>query len=552
MRPTDVEFRTALRAQAARIDRYQKGQMSDTEFRPLRVSYGLYYELEHTSYLQRIKLPGGVMSAAQAVELASLADQYARGRIHFTTRQNVQLHWVALDRVPEIYERLHAVGITTRGAAGDSVRNVTLCTHAGISPDELFDVAPYAHATHDHFLFHPLNLALPRKFKIAFSGCPRDCAQARINDIGFYPHVRAGQHGFSVYAAGGLGPQPFLAQCVREFVPVEDTLIMVEAVLQLWSERGERKNRKRARMKYLFQRMGAERFVAAVNERYARIEAAHGRDLRAELAAQVREFKPGSPLQPPSPLPQTPDRHLAHWLRTNVFAQKQEGYFAGTALLPLGEISGAQLRGLAELAQRLGAGELRASNDQNLIVPWIAGACMEQFYRGLCALALGSADALHSTDVVSCPGADYCALAISRSMAVAGAIRAQLQAAGLAEQLGPLRIKASGCPNSCGQHHIADIGLTGLSVKSSDGQTQPHYSLLLGGAVGETTAAIGRRLPGRFREEDVPRAVAALVTFYQRKRNADEGFSDFVQRIRPEELPRIARQGASPAQAVNS
>ena len=162
---------------------------------------------------------------------------------------------------------------------------------------------------------------------------------------------------------------------------------------------------------------------------------------------------------------------------------------------------------------------------------------MEQFYRGLCALELGSADALHATDVVSCPGADYCALAISRSMAVGGAIRARLQADGLAEELGLFRIKASGCPNSCGQHHIGDIGLTGLSVKRSDGQTHPHYSLLLGGAVGETTAAIGRRLPGRFREEDVPRAVSALIAFYRDERRTDEGFSDFVRRVGPDHLP---------------
>ncbi|MFI5397814.1 MAG: nitrite/sulfite reductase [Candidatus Binatia bacterium] len=547
MRPTDDELRAALRTQAERFERYRQGTMTDAEFRPLRVSYGLYYELEHTSYLQRIKLPGGVLTVAQADELADLADEYARGRIHFTTRQNVQLHWVGLDKVMEIYERLHAVGITTRGAAGDSVRNVTMCAHAGIWPAELFDVTPYAHATHDHFLFHPLNLTLPRKFKIAFSSCPQDCAQARINDIGFFPYVQAGRRGFSVYAAGGLGPQPFLAQLIREFVPVEDTLIIVEAILHLWSERGERKNRKRARMKYLFQRLGAERFVAAMDELSAKIEAAQGPELRAELTDLVEGFKESAPHQPPSPLPQSGDTHFSHWLRTNAFAQRQEGYYAGTILLPLGEISGAQLRGVANLARRFGAGGLRASNDQNLMVSWIPGARVEEFYRGLCALDLGSADALHITDVVSCPGADYCSLAISRSMAVAGAIQEQLRAADSVDGLGLFRIKASGCPNSCGQHHIGDIGLTGLSVKGADGQPHPHYSMLLGGAVGETTAAIGKRVPGRFREEDVPQAVAALAAYFQRERRAGEDFSAFVQRIGLNQLTRVARQPVSVA-----
>lgn len=548
MRPSDAEFRAALRTQAERIDRYREGRMTDAEFRPLRVSYGLYYELEHTSYLQRIKLPGGVLTAAQAEALAGLADEYARGRIHFTTRQNVQLHWVELDKVTEIYQRLHAVGLTTRGAAGDSVRNVTMCAHAGIWPAELFDVTPYAHATHDHFLFHPLNLTLPRKFKIAFSSCPQDCAQARINDIGFFPHVRNGRRGFSVYAAGGLGPQPFLAQPIREFVPVEDTLIMVEAILRLWSERGERKNRKRARMKYLFQHLGAERFVAAVNELYAKIEAAQGAALRAELKELVEGFKESEPSQPPSALPPSGDPRFSHWLRTNAFAQKQAGYYAGTILLPLGDISAEQLRGVANLARRFGAGGLRASNDQNLMVPWIPGAQLEEFYSGLCSLNLDSADAVRITDVVSCPGADYCALAVSRSMAVAAAIRTHLLGAnGGAKDLGVFRIKVSGCPNSCGQHHIGDIGLTGLSVKGADGQAHPHYSMLLGGGVGETTAAVGKRVSGRIREEDVPEAVAAVATYYQRERKSSEGFGDFVQRVGVDQLTTIARQGASGA-----
>ncbi len=546
MRPSDSEFRAALRTQAERIEGYRQGQLTDNEFRPVRVSYGLYYELEQTSYLQRIKLPAGRLSAAQADVIADIADEYGRGRIHVSTRQNVQLHWVKLAQVMEIYERLQAAGITTRGAAGDSVRNVTACCHAGMWPDEPFDVTPYACATHDHFLFHPLNLTLPRKFKIAFSSCPDDCAKAPINDLGFFARLRDGRRGFSVYAAGGLGAQPFLARPLREFVAAEDALIMVEAVLRLWNERGERKNRKKARTKHLFQRLGAQRFVAAVNKLHAEIEAQQGAALRAELKEVVEGFPRSRPPHPPSPPPAGGETSFAHWVRTNVFAQKQEGYYAATIVLPMGEISGAQLRGVAALARACGAEELRTTTDQNLLLPWVPGARLQELYGQLSALGLGEADALHITDIVSCPGADYCSLAVGHSMRVAAALREHLAARnGQVEELGVFRIRVSGCPDSCGQHHLGDIGLTGLWVKGPAGQVHPHYSLLLGGRVGEGVAAIGKRVPGRFPEEDVPSVVGALSAYYRQARQTDERFADFVQRVGMERVAEVARGAAT-------
>src|SRR5262249_27927842 len=222
-----------------------------------------------------------ILTAAQADEVAAIADDYARGVIHVTTRQDVQLHWIDLAKVMEIYERLHAVGITTRGACADSVRNITGCIHAGIWPGELFDVAPYLLALHEYFLFHPLNLTLPRKFKIAFSSCDADCVQGPVNDIAFFPRLRGSQRGFSVHAGGGLGSQPFLARPLREFVAVEDTFLIAEAILRLQHRSGERKNRKKARMKYLFQRLGAQRFLAEVDRLYAQIEAQECQALRA-------------------------------------------------------------------------------------------------------------------------------------------------------------------------------------------------------------------------------------------------------------------------------
>ena len=546
MRPTDTDFRDALRGHAGRVERYRRGELNDNEFRPIRLGYGLYYQLDHTSHMQRIKLPGGLLTARQAEVLADIADDYARGVLHVTTRQDLQVHWIDLGIVIEMYERLHAVGITTRGACADSVRNVTGCIHAGVWPGELFDVMPYVMAAHEYFLFHPLNLTLPRKFKIAFSSCSEDCAQAPVNDIGYFPRLRDGTPGFAVHAGGGLGSQPFLARPIRDFIPVDDTLIMAEAIVRLQHRGGERKNRKKARMKYLFQRLGAERFIAEVDRLFAQVEREQGAALRTELQEIVASFRPCQPVNPPSPLPEPSDRDCAHWVRTNVFAQKQSGYYGVTVQLPLGDITSAQLRLIAGMARELGAGELRAANDQNFMLPWIPGQCVEELYRRLRAINLAAPDALHITDVASCPGADYCSLAVSRSMGVAEAIRTHLLARnGAVEDLGVFRIRISGCPNSCGQHHVGDIGLTGLSLKGDDGQDHPHYSMLVGGRVGDGTAAVGKRVNGRFPETEVAKVIAALADWYRRERQQSERFGDFVQRVGVDRVSEIARGAAT-------
>jgi sulfite reductase beta subunit-like hemoprotein len=545
MRPTDAEFRAALRGHGDRIERYRHGKMTDDEFRPVRLSYGLYYQLDHTSHMQRIKLPAGLITSAQADVLADLADDYARGVLHVTTRQDVQVHWIDLANVMELYDRLHAAGITTRGACADSVRNVTGCIHAGVWPEEVFDVTPYVLAVNEYFLFHPLNLTLPRKFKIAFSACDQDCAQAPVNDIGYFPRLRDGRPGFAVHAGGGLGSQPFLARPVRDFIPAEDTLIIAEAIIRLQHRSGERKNRKRARMKYLFQRMGTERFIAEVDRLCAQIEAEQGAALRAELTEMVQAFRPPQPGRPPSALADARDTRFAHWVRTNAFAQKQSGYFGVTVQLPLGDLTASQMRALGALAREFGARQLRATNDQNLMIPWIAGADVPAVYERLRSIGLDDADALHITDVTSCPGADYCSLAVSRSMGVAEAIRTHLSASnGDVEDLGVFRIKISGCPNSCGQHHIGDIGLTGLSLKGEDGQFFPHYSMLVGGRVGEDRPRVGKRVSGRFPEGEVPKVVAAIAEFYRSRRLGGEPFGDFVDRVGADEITVVARAAA--------
>ncbi|HVN84078.1 MAG TPA: nitrite/sulfite reductase [Candidatus Binatia bacterium] len=545
MVPTDAELRAAMRAHGERVDRYRRGELTDDQFRPIRLSYGLYYQLDHTSHMQRIKLPGGLMTAAQADCLADITDDYGRGIAHVTTRQDLQIHWVDIAKIMEMYERLHAAGITTRGACADSVRNVTGCIHAGTWPTEPFDVTPYLLAAHDYFLFHPLNLTQPRKFKIAFSGCDTDCAQGPINDLAFFAHVRDGQRGFAVYAGGGLAAQPYLAQKIWDFIPAENTLLAAETVVRFQHRYGERKNRHKARLKYVFKKWGVPKVLEELQREYDRVEAQMGDRLRRELSESAAAARQPEPTNPPASLTPSNDAAFTHWCRTNTYAQRQGGYFGCTGQLPLGDISGAQLRALANLSRQHGNGVLRASNDQNILIPWVAGDHVRAVYDQLTELGLAAPDALHITDVTSCPGADYCSLAMSRSMGVAATIQEHLLATnGEVEKLGVFRVKISGCPNSCGQHHVGDIGLTGMTLKGDDGHDHPHYSILVGGSIGERTAAIGHRVTGRFPVDETPKVVAALAAFYQRERTRGERFPDFVQRVGMPRINDVARSAA--------
>jgi sulfite reductase beta subunit-like hemoprotein len=544
MRPTDAQHRDALALHRDRLARYLAGTLPVDSWRPVRLSYGLYYQLDHTSHMQRIKLPGGVMTADQLDVLADVADRYGRGIAHVTTRQDVQIHWVPLPGIMEMYERLLAVGITTRGACADSVRNVTGCPYAGVSPDEPFDVSPYIRAIHEYFLFNPLNLTLPRKFKIAVEGCPLDCAQVPVNDIGLYAKVRDGRRGFTVYAGGGLGAQPYLAHFLEDFIPDVDVLVWCEAIVRIQHRHGERKNRTRARMKYVIKKMGIERFRGLVAEEVARVAAERGDELRAEVREAIALHGEPAAAEPPAKVAAARDG-CAHWAATNTRPQAQRGRRTVLVQLPLGDFTSEQMRALAAIARRYGNGTLRATDDQNVMIPWVADAAVPAVHGALVDADLANPDVSTINDVVSCPGMDYCSLAITRSMGMAERIREHLleDGEGFAARLGVFGVKISGCPNSCGQHHVGDIGLTGHTVTESDGVQRPYYSILVGGSVGEGRGRVGKRL-GRYREEDASAAVAALARFYERERMAGERFPDFVDRVGMARLAAVADDAA--------
>jgi len=545
---SELNLKRGLEEYKGNVSRHLQGELSADQFRPLRLRYGVYAELPDVNHMVRIKIPAGLFTAEQLEHIADLGEKYARGMAHVTTRQDIQFHWVPLEHTPVILESLHQVGITTRGASGDSIRNVKACPFSGVCPQEAFDVTPYATAVSDYFLFHPLNLALPRKFKIAFSGCSSDCGQGSCDDLGFFAKLRWDDSrlrlGFAVFAAGGLGARPHLGQQILECLPAEDLLILCEAILRFQYRAGERKNRNKARMKFLLKKLGYAEYKRIVAEEMARVEEERGEELRQTLLSYLHSL-PANEIQTKTAENNGHASSAAdeHWRRTNTRPQKQAGFSAVTVKLPLGEISAAQMRTVSALARRYGDGSLRTSMEQNLVLPWISSTDLATVYAHLKQSGLAEPGAYHITDVISCPGADYCSLAITKSMRVGSQIRQHLRGRqAIVEKLGSFRIRISGCPNSCGQHHVGDIGLTGMVVRDRDGRGRPHYSILLGGHLSEGTAQLGRRLHGKYPEEDIPRIICAFADFYVQEREADEPFHRFVSRVGLRRFEAIARE----------
>jgi sulfite reductase (NADPH) hemoprotein beta-component len=420
----------AIDQHAANVEKFRRGELTPDQFRPLRLAMGVYAQLAHVKHMQRIKVPGGRATAAQLEALAEVTERWGRGIAHVTTRQDFQLHYLEIEDTVDAQRVLAAAGVTCVGACADTIRNVTASPYAGVLADEAFDVTPYAHAVTEHFLYHPHNRKLPRKFKIGLSGSERDHAQVMINDVGLFAAIEDGVRGFRVYVAGGLGSTPEIAHRWRPFVPERSLLAVCEAVVNVFFRDGERKNRKKARLKFLLRKIGEAEFLRRLDEELARVEAESGAQLTADLERYLGEFVEA---EPP---PQAPgsgalgDHAFARWKRTNAWPQKQPGYHVAIIKLPLGDLSAAQLRSIADLARRFGNGEARTTNTQNLILRWVPEDRLVRLHRELGLIGLAEADAEHITDVVACPGGDYCTLAITRSMKLAADLRTHLAPGG--------------------------------------------------------------------------------------------------------------------------
>lgn len=483
--------------------------------------------------MQRIKIPFGGLNAGQLEVLGELAEEYSDGIAHITTRQDVQLHFIHIDDTPAIMRRLAAVGITTREACGNTVRNVTACPIAGVCRDEAFDVTEYAKKCAYFLLGHPDTQQFGRKFKVAFSGCDENpCALVRIHDLGCIARVREVdgklERGFAVYVGGGLGPVPYVAKLFEEFLPIRELLPVAQAMGLVFARLGEKKNRNTARMKFLVAKLGLEEFKRLVMEERAKLEYDPRWDALEEAATVPAE----QPLHPAELLQiEAAPTEFTAWRASNVYRQRQPGYSTVTVALPLGDITADQLRGLADTARKYIKETIRTTVEQNIVLRWVADADLPAVYDELKALSLHAAGAGTIVDITSCPGTDTCKLGISSSRGLAGELRMRLAESSVAaeEAVRDLRIKLSGCFNSCGQHHISDLGFYGVS-RNKGGVAAPHFQVVLGGQWTENAGSYGLAI-GAVPSKRVPEAVTRITSRYLNDREENESFQAFIRRI---------------------
>ena len=516
------------------------GDLDDDVFRVFRLANGIYGQRQGGhNQMVRIKAPYGAITPAQLDRLADISERYSRGWGHLTTRQNIQFHYVQLERVPELMWDIATVGMTTREACSDTVRNVTGCHLAGACPHEVLDIQPWAEATFRYFLRHPISQRLPRKFKINFSGCATDCGQAMFNDVGVIAVNRTlddgtTEAGFRVFVAGGLGANPHPALALEEFTTREELMPTIEACVRVFEQAGNRDNKLRARMKWLVDELGFDELQRRIlaSRRFLVASSSWPGGIPAQVVA-TGDAPAGTGSGPVTAVGQgtpvflTGTSELQRWDQANVVRGTARPTVSAMAWSRLGDVTAAQFRGIAAIARDLDA-EVRITNRQNFVLRGLREDQLPDLHARLVALDMAKPGAELARDVVACPGADTCNLAVTQSRGLANAISEALEAAGLAEVDG-VRTNISGCTNSCGQHHTADIGFFGAE-RRAHGSSAPGYQLLLGGYVGDERAEFGQkalRLPAKA----APQAVVRIVGRYSAEREYGETFSSWLGRV---------------------
>ncbi|MBN2622942.1 MAG: nitrite/sulfite reductase [Acidimicrobiales bacterium] len=523
------------------LARYLAGEVDDDAFRIFRLNNGIYGQRQGGhNQMVRVKIPWGGMLPDQLELMADLADTYSRGWGHITTRQNIQFHYVQLEKIPEVMRLLATVGMTTREACGDTVRNVQACHLAGACPYERLDVTPWAEAAYRHFVRNPLGQRLPRKFKINFSGCATDCGQAMFNDAGVVATTRTlddgtVESGFKVFVAGGLGANPHAALALEDFTAKDDLLPTLEAILRVFNNHGNRDNKLRARMKWLVMNLGWDEVRERVlKERRLLLGSSSWPGGIPEEVAKAGDAPAGladgatpTPMGQGVPVSITRRSPFERWDDANVVRGAAKGTVSAVAYARLGDVTSAQFRALAAIQRDLGL-EVRLTNRQNVAFRGLSDDQLPELHRRLAAIGMDQPGAELVRDVVSCPGADTCNLAVTQSRGLAAAIGDRLEEEGLAE-VGGLRVNISGCTNSCGQHHASDIGFFGAE-RRAHGRSAPGYQMLLGGYVGEERAHFGAkalRLPAKNAAE----ATVRVVRRFAGERQAGETFRQWMDRV---------------------
>ena len=490
--------------------------------------------------MMRIKIPYGGVTPDQLDVIAELAEEYSDGILHVTTRQDVQLHYVHIDDTPDLMRRLASVGITTREACGNGVRNLTACPIAGVCHTEAFDTTAYAHALFRFLLGHPDCQDFGRKFKPAFSGCAGEaCGLVMMHDFGAIARrtVENGveRRSFDLYVGGGLGTTPQQAKLLYEDHPVEELLPAVQSIARVFGRLGEKQNRNRARIKFLVSKLGIDEFRRLVDEE--RTTLPHDERWTSYLPT-VDDFDE-SPVREAVPVTTNgtpPPEGYEEWLRTNVYRQRQPGYAVATIALPLGDITSVQTRQLGEVARRYVGDAVRTTVEQNIVLRWVAEQDLPALYGELKAIDLAAPGAGTIVDVTACPGTDTCKLGIASSRGLAGELRTRLanKQFELDESVRGLRIKVSGCFNSCGQHHVADIGFFGNSRKIN-GVTVPHFQVVLGGRWRENAGSYGLAI-GSVPSKRIPEVVDGITARFVAEREGEESFQDYIARLGKKEL----------------
>ncbi|MCP5083611.1 MAG: nitrite/sulfite reductase [Alphaproteobacteria bacterium] len=518
----------------SQTSRRLSGELTEEEFKPIRLMNGLYLQLH--GYMLRVAIPYGTLNALQMRTLADISETYDKGYGHFTTRQNIQYNWPKLEDTPDILADLASVEMHAIQTSGNCIRNVTADHWAGVAADELADPRPVAELIRQWSSLHPEFSFLPRKFKVAVTGAPADRAAVKFHDIGLRMHLNdAGERGWEVIVGGGQGRTPMVGVTVREFLPEEELLGYLEAIMRVYNLFGRRDNKYKARIKILIHETGAEEFSRLVEEEYARAPRPSVEVERKELDRISAYFAPPqyetlSALQPDLEGRKLENPEFARWVRTNVGAHRVTGYgIVNISLKPAGGIPGdataEQMRTVADLAERFSHSEIRVSHHQNLVLPDVKLSDLHEIWTVLSADGMGEANIGLLGDIIACPGLDYCALATARSIPIAQSISRQFSDPSRLEDIGPLRVNISGCINACGHHHVGHIGILGLEKKGKE-----FYQVTLGGHSG-TDASIGGVLGKGFSEDEIAGAIETIVDTYLGIRGDSESFLECIRRV---------------------
>ena len=513
-------------------ERFRAGNFEETTFMRFRLRQGVYGQRQPDRQMVRIKAPFGGLTARQLEVLGEVSEKYAPlKKGHLTTRENIQYHHVPLDETPDLMRAIGDVGLTTREACGNTVRNVVAHPSAGVSKDEVFDVSPYAAAYARYFLRHPTTQNMPRKSKTAFSGSEKDEAMTPFHDMGFIARERDGVRGFKIVVGGGLSIMPQMAETLSEFVPIEDFIRHAEAALRIFNRQDEeRKNLMRARIKYTIKRLGIEKFRELVEEELKGDWANKEIDLDSLLF--IEDESMDAPALPANPTPEpSDDAAYDLWKSTSVEAQRQDGYNVVYVRVERGDIYSEQWQPLADMSREFAGGRVRIDQQQNIVFRWVRTESLYDLYLALDEIGMASSGRETIRDIVTCPGTDSCKLGITSSMGLNQALGEKLDTMDISDQgVSKIHIKASGCPNSCGQHHVANIGFHGAVMKGAGGQV-PAYELFIAGESTDGPVRVGNRVRARVPAKRAPEALEMIIDHYKANRNEGEEFNAFVDRV---------------------